>query len=142
MKNFFVALFGAVVLLSGCAVEGCTDLDAVNYESDATQNDGSCNYEGRVVFWYGQAVSEAKSPVATSYTYYVDGEVVGSQAVSTFWTGAPDCGQNASITVTKDMGGSKIYPATYEVVDDAGYTIWSGIVNFEANTCTAYELTL
>ena len=55
---------------------------------------------------------------------------------------APDCGQNASITVTKDMGGSKIYPATYEVVDDAGYTIWSGIVNFEANTCTAYELTL
>ena len=55
---------------------------------------------------------------------------------------APDCGQNASITVTKDMGGSKIYPATYEVVDDAGYTIWSGIVNFEANICTAYELTL
>ena len=69
-------------------------------------------------------------------------QVVGSQAVSTFWTGAPDCGQNASITVTKDMGGSKIYPATYEVVDDAGYTVWSGIVNFEANTCTAYDLTL
>ena len=114
----------------------------MNYESDATQNDGSCNYEGRVVFWYGQAVSEAKSPVATSYTYYVDGQVVGSQAVSTYWTAAPDCGQNASITVTKDMGGSKIYPATYEVVDDAGYTIWSGIVNFEANTCTTYELTL
>ena len=41
MKNFFVALFGAVVLLSGCAVEGCTDLDAVDYENDATQNDGS-----------------------------------------------------------------------------------------------------
>ena len=44
--------------------------------------------------------------------------------------------------VTKNMGGSKIFLATYEVVDDAGYIIWSGIVNFQANTCTAFELTL
>lgn len=142
MKYVFYVLLGATLALSGCAVEGCTDPNAVNFNDDATDNDGSCNYSGDVVFWYGQEVAEAKSPFATSYTFYVDNEIVGSQAVSTYWQGAPDCGQNASITVTKDLGVSTIYPAVYEVVDDAGYTVWSGIVNFQANTCVSFELTL
>ena len=48
-------------------------------------------------------------------------------------------------TVTKDLGNSfqeEAYAAVYEVIDDAGYTVWSGIVNFQANTCYAIELTL
>ena len=143
MKHFFL-LFGAIgaLLFSGCAVEGCTDPNADNFNPDATLTDGSCTFTGEVVFWYGQEVAEAKGDFATAYTYYVDGEIVGSQAVSTYWTGAPDCGQNASITVSKDLGNSTSYAATYEVVDDGGFTVWSGIVNFQANTCTAFELTL
>ena len=120
MKYLFYVFLGATLVLSGCAVEGCTDPNAVNFNDDATDNDGSCNYSGDVVFWYGQQVAEAKSPFATSYTFYVDNDIVGSQAVSIYWQGAPDCGQNASITVTKDLGISTIYPAVYEVVDDAG----------------------
>jgi hypothetical protein len=32
--------------------------------------------------------------------------------------------------------------AEYEVIDDAGYTVWWGNLLIEANTCTALELTL
>ena len=39
-------------------------------------------------------------------------------------------------------GLSTSLAATYEVVDDWGDTWWSGVLNFEANTCTAVELTL
>ena len=39
-------------MLLSCAKEGCTDPDAENYNSSATKSDGSCTFQGRVVFWY------------------------------------------------------------------------------------------
>jgi len=99
-------------------------------------------FEGKVVFWYGEEVAIEKGQFATAYSFYVDGQLVGSQAVSMFWYGAPDCDQAASITVTKDLGPVTSYAAEYEVIDDAGFVVWSGIVNFQANTCEALELTL
>ena len=55
--------------------------------------------------------------------------------------GAPDCGQNGTITVTKDLGSVPTRASTYEVYDEDGYMWWSGVVNFDANTCTSFQLT-
>jgi len=144
MKTNFTLILAAalVVLFAGCKTEGCTNIDAENYNIDADSDDGSCLYKGSVVFWYGEEVAVEKSQWATAYTFYVDGEVVGSQAVSVYWNGAPDCGQAASITAEKDLGHVNSLAAEYEVIDDAGYVVWEGIVNFRANTCEAIELTL
>jgi len=141
--RILTTLFAAsAVLLAGCATEGCIDPDAINYDITADLDDGTCTYEGEAVFWYGQEVAEAKGEFATAYSFYVDGILVGSQAVSTYWTAAPDCGQNGSITVTWDLGSNTSYIADYEVIDDAGITVWWGNLFIEANTCTALELTL
>lgn len=59
-----------------------------------------------------------------------------------YWTASPDCGQQSSITITKDMGNNISMSASYEVIDDQGYTVWEGIINFQANTCISLELTL
>lgn len=143
MRNlFFYSICASVLLFAGCKTEGCTDQNAVNWNSDADTNDGSCTFEGKVVFWYGEEVAIEKGQFATAYSFYVDGQLVGSQAVSMFWNGAPDCDQAASITATKDLGPVTSYAAEYEVIDDAGFVVWSGIVNFQANTCEALELTL
>lgn len=134
---------GLAVAFAGCKVDGCTDLDAVNYDPTADVFDGSCEYEGEIVLWYGQDVSaELLDWESASLSFYVDGQIVGSTSASVYWTAAPDCGDNASITITKDLGKSTALAATYEVVDDWGDTWWSGVLNFEANTCTAVELTL
>ncbi|PCJ81031.1 MAG: hypothetical protein COA49_06940 [Bacteroidetes bacterium] len=130
------------VSIVGCKTEGCTDPDAVNWNPDADTFDGSCQFEGRAVLWYGEEVSNTKQEWATSYSFYVDGAIVGSQAVTMFWTGAPDCGQASSITITKDLGNNNSMQSTYEVRDDQGYVVWSGSINFQANTCIAIELTL
>ncbi|MAW83237.1 MAG: hypothetical protein CL832_02150, partial [Crocinitomicaceae bacterium] len=47
MKKLTVLIF-SIVLLGSCDkdVEGCTDINATNYNSDATVDDGSCEYEG------------------------------------------------------------------------------------------------
>lgn len=46
MRALCLVLLGALVLFSGCKenLEGCTDPTALNYNPDATENDGSCKY--------------------------------------------------------------------------------------------------
>ena len=142
IQNLLATLFCISVLAAGCSKEGCTDANAVNYDPSADTFDGSCQYEGQVVFWYGEDVSsELQYIYSTSLNFYIDGQIVGSTATSQFWTAAPDCGDNASITITKDLGNATSLASTYEVIDNYGDVVWTGTVNFVANTCLQLELT-
>ena len=145
MKKVKMLLFVLVLLSTtfvGCSKEGCTDPDSINYNGDAKKDDGSCQYEGKEVFWYNQATADALlADGATALTYYVDGQVVGSTDASVYWTAAPDCDQSGSVTVKKSLGGDKTKSYTYSVKDQTGYEYWSGVSNYNANTCTDTELT-
>lgn len=146
LKKFGLALLAmgtmSVVFTSCSKVQGCMDADADNYDALAEEDDNSCVYSGSVVFWYGESAAEFLiNDGATALTYYVDGQIVGSTSASVFWTGAPDCGQDASLTVTKDLGNAKNKSYTYSIEDQTGLEYWSGVANFTANTCVATELT-
>ena len=103
--------------------------------------DGSFQYSGEIVFCYNQATAQALIlDNSTALTYYVDGEVVDSSAASVYWTGAPNCGQAASVTVKRDLGNAKNLSYSYSVIDDTGWEYWDGIANFTANTCVDIQL--
>ena len=141
---FLAMLIGSMTILTtSCAKEkGCTDPDSINYNADAEEDDGSCEYVGRVVFWYNEATADSLlEDGAISLTYYVDGTLVGSSAASVYWTGAPECGQEGSVTITKNLGNAKNKTFTYSVKDQDDFEYWSGTVDFKANTCIATELT-
>ena len=126
---------------TGCKKEGCTNPDATNYSSEADDDDGSCKYEGEVVFWYGESVSNGLvADGSNQLTFTVDGNIVGSTASNVFWTSSPNCGQNGSITVTMDLGNSTNLAGNYSVRDQDDFEIWAGVVNFTANTCSSIEL--
>ena len=137
----FLLLFLGPFVVACNSLPGCTDPDAINYEEWADTFDGSCEYEGRVVFWYGETVASLLVGAGiSSLTYRVDGEVVGSAASDIFWTGAPDCGQDGSVTATRSLGNSTIMNSPFEVTDNFGDVIWQGTIEFGANLCIQQEL--
>ena len=122
-------------------IKGCTDKDSKNYDPSAQVNDGSCLYEGAVVFWYDATASAGLiADSAISLTFYFNGEIVGSTATSVYWAAAPDCGQNGSITVMEDLGSVKTLSYTLSVKDQTGHEYWNTAVNVDANTCTQFQL--
>ena len=123
-------------------VEGCTDSQAKNYNSYAETDDGSCTYQGEVVFWYTEAVSDEliNIDLVTSLAYYVGGELVGSSSSSIYYTTNPNCGDNGTITVTRDLGTSKTKQYAFKVEDPTDGDISGRTITFEANTCITYQL--
>lgn len=144
IKLFILAcVLVATTTFVGCKKEGCTDVYAKNYDSDSKTDDGTCQYEGSVQFWYNQSTSENLiDDGSTSLTFSVDGTVIGSYATSVFFSGDPSCGQSSVVRTIKDLGAAKTKTSTYKVVDDFGDEIWAGNVTFDASKeCLSIELT-
>ena len=133
------------IIITSCKkekVKGCTISSATNYDSSAEENDGSCQFEGKQVFWYGLATSDSLWNIvgATSLTYRVDGSVIAVISASVYFNTPPTCGTPGTASITKNLGSSQTGSASYTVVDNFGTTIWSGTLNFNGNTCNATEL--
>lgn len=120
---FLVAVAFSVLAMVGCSEE-------------------EVNNEASVVFWYGQSVSEELlAAEVLELKLYVDGQQIGTYEPDFYWTSSPDCGDNGSVTVTKQLGSSIKKDFSYRIVDDTDFEIWSGTVTFDALACTAIELT-
>ena len=139
MKKLFFVLTVSVALfqLSSCAKkEGCTDLSAKNYNSEAEEDDGSCNYEASIVLWMTQTTAQNFDNAGiTSLTYRLDGVIVGSSGTNVYSNSAPECGANGFVTINKNLGSEKTGVYAYTVTDNNGNTVFSGTAILDANTC-------
>jgi hypothetical protein len=117
------------------------DPDSKTFNADADRDDGSCKFEGSIVFYYDELTSLLLvDNEISALTYYVDGSIIGSTAAGVYFTSVPSCGSSGSISKTIDLGSNKSKNISYKVVDDLGDVIWEGNFTVKANTCHPLEL--
>lgn len=146
MKKKQFLLGGLMSLMSlgiiSCSKEqGCTEFDAVNYNSLADENDGSCEFEGSLVVYYESPTAQAFANIGVStLNFYIDGNLIGSQAANLGWNAAPSCGQALSISADINLGTSRESEHFIRVVDEDGDDAWRGTIDLTANYCTKVKL--
>lgn len=139
MKRILIASL-ALLVLSACKKEGCTDSVAKNYNSEAKKDDGSCTFESSTMIWFDSSTSyKLMSENIVELVYYIDGTSIGQNDFSDYYTVAPSCGATQAINYKKALGTSKTSTSTYEVRKSDGTVLDSGTISFKAGECTAIE---
>ncbi len=133
------------LIFTSCAVKGCKDKDSTNYNSKATDDDGTCNYQGQYVYWWKKGFTDScVAHGVANVKIYVDGALAGTVPITTpYYTTAPSCGGGA-LTVTKDLGTSKtkILTSNATLVNASNATLYTIPISnntFAGNTCTSQE---
>ena len=146
---FSVAILFLALVFSSCQnqVDGCTDPAALNYDPDATNDDGSCQYAAPVnntagiIFWMTQ--SSANSYLGdgvTALKFIIDGTLVGTHSMGNFDATAPICDVPNRITTKRTVPNGQIQFVPYVITDQGTDTLITGSFQFLGGSCYAVEI--
>lgn len=113
-----------LIAVSGCKkteviVWGCTDPSSTNYNPAATDDNGTCQYTGRVVFWYNSIGSDATVNCGGQTGYITD----------YYSSYDPSCGSSGCATFTLPVGN-------YSFTASSTWSNWSGNVTVTKSGCS------
>lgn len=146
-----LALISAIFLNSCTKKEGCTEPNATNYCEDCKKNDGSCIYQGSVIFWWKQdfatyvtSTGSIKMEVYLNEKYAGNTYLYKNGGELKYWAAAPACSNSDALTISKLYNNSKTQTmqVKFKFLCPAGSCLAAktGEVTFSANTCTPYEI--
>ena len=133
-----------VISITSCKkdpVKGCKTSFATNYNSSAEEDDGSCNYESKVIFWQNQSNASSWSALGvTALNFYVDGSFIGSCGATTYYGSVPSCSSDGLAHITKNLGSSKVKSFSYTVKDQNGTQWYSVTITLDGSACTTQQI--
>lgn len=145
MKNLLYALLLTMSIMSCQNDEGCTNILALNYSSEAEQDDGSCVFEAYMIFgMLDQTADQLNTMGIYSVSYYLDGVLVGTKSTSQSWyiTDDTDCMDPNELTKVIDLGGSPSTTVYYEAKDSNGNLLDDNTITLDGGDCRTIYLDL
>lgn len=131
MKKVFLilsVLIGLASLMSSCAKkEGCPDSTALNYDSSAEKDNGTCTYKGKTTFW-----NDATSNLGLVTVTMADGT---TGTITGNYPSSPNCDAANCFTYTTKPG-----TYSYTAVETGGSGTWSGSVTITSQGCLKVRL--
>ena len=124
----FIFAIATFFTFNSCKIEGCTDNTAINYESKANEDDGSCNYEGHAIFWVDSTFA------FNDITIVLNDDTIG--VIEGYFTKEPECGVPQGVNITLEPGHYD-----FIAIDSLGAT-WNSSIPIEKNECTAQQIIL
>jgi len=119
-----VTLTFTIITTSSCKKEdpkifGCTDPTSSNYNPSATDDNGTCKYEGNATFWYNTSGTDA--------TVTVDGQ---TRYITQYYPDYnPTCGSDGCANFTLEVG-------TYSYHASSTWSTWNGNITVTKNGCS------
>ncbi len=122
---YFIGIALAIMTITSCSKEddpkvfGCTDRTSTNFNPSATDDNGTCKYEGNITFWYNST--------GTTATVTIGGQ---TRYITKYYpTYNPTCGSEGSANFTLEVG-------TYSYYASSTWNTWSGNVTVTKNGCS------
>lgn len=122
----FAALLFILLSISSCTPEkkqGCTNNTAINFNSDADEDNGSCLYNAQETIWWNQDFSDAAEANGVSYfLIYVDGVKLDNEPEynENIFSSVPSCSDANAIVVSRQLaeGDIIVLDLVIEAYDD------------------------
>lgn len=143
--SYLLILLLTCFSFSNCSTkQGCTDPDSIQFDASADEDDGSCKYEGSVVFWFDANTSIFLN---NNYIHYIDvfvnDSLIGGLVANSSYLNPPECNQGG-VTYYEYLGVEKQDFISFEIrYTDLGGTdrvYTSGNVMVEGGKCTPFKI--
>lgn len=131
----FIALL-TVFTISSCKKSGCTNELATNFDSEATADDGTCQYGSNIVFWCLPAVSDSLRNLGhTQLKFDIDNEIVDSIVTEFFFSSVGECNASGTKTISREFFGDTKQHYHYRVRGNNGQVIYEDFIQIKAKDC-------
>ncbi|MCG3167828.1 MAG: hypothetical protein POELPBGB_03623 [Bacteroidia bacterium] len=145
------ALLFILLSISSCTTEkkqGCTNNTAINFNSDADEDNGNCMYNAQETIWWNQDFSDAAETNGVSYfLIYVDGVKLDNEPEydENIFSSAPSCSETSAIVVSRQLAEGDIIVLdlvieAYDVDDNLVESITDEITLQTFMVCNYYQV--
>ena len=138
----------SLITLNSCEttpVEGCTDINAINYNYQADIDNNSCDFTADILFYMNQdAGIFLYNQGLSKITFYINGNSIGSQYNDGgFFTSEtpPICFDEFFTTGSVYWSENSYTTISWEAIDENGYVWYDNNTTLVANECLTMELT-
>ena len=103
---FLLAALVVAFAFTGCKREGCTESNALNYDSEAKKNDGTCSFSNVTFYTWTETYFETAGPFdVVKIDVSVDGVPIGTiDPVVVYFFGPGNCNSSGTVSYQLQNG--------------------------------------